>query len=471
MVPVILSGGSGSRLWPLSRSAFPKQFLPLCSGYSLVQDTVVRLCGSIAEQSPIFVTANDQRFLLADQVQSLNLRDAKIILEPARRNTAPAIALACLAALEQAEDAIVLVLPSDHYIENQASFHETLEKANEAARQGYLVTFGVVPNKPETGYGYIKSGSSGNESWYSIEAFVEKPSLEVAETYVQSGDYFWNSGMFAFRADVFLQELNRFRPEIYSAVVGSWGARSQDLDFIRVEEQAFEACPEDSIDYAVMERTDKAVVIPLNSGWSDVGSWQSLWEVQEKDADGNALFGDVILKDTANSMIHASSRIVACLGVKDLAIVETPDAVLVADIHQVQKVKDIVNQIQAEGRTEHEFHREVYRPWGQFDSIDNGDRYQVKRITVKPGAKLSTQMHHHRAEHWVVVRGTAKVQRGEDSLMLSENQSVYIPLGEVHYLENPGKIPLEIIEIQTGSYLGEDDIVRFNDQYGRGSSD
>ncbi|MCK5793053.1 MULTISPECIES: mannose-1-phosphate guanylyltransferase/mannose-6-phosphate isomerase [unclassified Ketobacter] len=471
MIPVVLSGGSGSRLWPLSRSAYPKQFLPLCSGYSLVQDTVMRLAGSVATEAPIFVTANDQRFLLADQVQTLGAEGAEIVLEPARRNTAPAIALACFAAQERAPESVVLVLPSDHHIENKAAFQQVLELANTAAVKGNLVTFGVVPTKPETGYGYIKANNSSADGWLSIDAFVEKPSVELAEQYLESGDYYWNSGMFAFRADVYLQELKQHNPAIYDAAKASWDARSEDLDFIRVGEEAFVACPEDSIDYAVMEKTEKAVVIPLDSGWSDVGSWQSLWEVQDKDATGNVLVGDVIAQDTENTMVHASNRMVACLGVKDLVIVETTDAVLVADINQVQKVKDIVKLIEADGRSEHEFHREVHRPWGRFDSVDAGDRYQVKRITVKPGAKLSTQMHHHRAEHWVVVQGTAKVQRGEDSLMLTENQSVYIPLGEVHYLENPGKIPLEIIEIQTGSYLGEDDIIRFNDQYGRGTKD
>ncbi|MDY6919169.1 MAG: mannose-1-phosphate guanylyltransferase/mannose-6-phosphate isomerase [Pseudomonadota bacterium] len=471
MIPVILSGGSGSRLWPLSRSAYPKQFLPLCSGYSLVQDTVLRLADSVANEPPIFVTANDQRFLLADQVQALGIDNADIILEPARRNTAPAIALACLDACERAPDAIVLVLPSDHHIENKAAYQSVLATAREAAQAGKLVTFGVVPNKPETGYGYIKAATGGDQGWYPIAAFVEKPDLETAQQYLDAGDYYWNSGMFAFRAGVYLQELERLNPAMYQAVKTAWDGRAEDLDFIRVGEEAFAGCPEDSIDYAVMEKTDKALVIPLDSGWSDVGSWQSLWEVQAKDECNNVLVGDVVAQDTHNTMVHANSRMVACLGVKDLAIVETTDAVLVADINQVQKVKDIVKLIEGSGRSEHEFHREVHRPWGRFDSVDGGDRYQVKRITVKPGARLSTQLHHHRAEHWVVVRGTAKVRRGEDSILLTENQSVYIPLGEVHFLENPGKIPLEIIEIQTGAYLGEDDIIRLNDQYGRSSTE
>jgi len=471
MIPVVLSGGSGSRLWPLSRSAYPKQFLPLCSGYSLVQDTVLRLVGSVAEEAPIFVTANDQRFLLADQVLALGLEGSEIILEPARRNTAPAIALACLAAQSRESESVVLVLPSDHHIDNNETFQRALLVADEAAQKGNLVTFGVVPSKAETGYGYIRANRDGASGWHSIAAFVEKPTQDVAEQYLASGDYYWNSGMFAFRADVYLEELKRHSPAIYEAAKTSWEARATDLDFTRVGVESFQECPENSIDYAVMENTDKAVVIPLDSGWSDVGSWQSLWEVQEKDDHGNALTGDVIARDTENTMVNASSRLVACLGLKNIAIVETTDAVLVADIDKVHMVKDIVNFIESEGRSEHEFHREVHRPWGRFDSVDSGDRYQVKRITVKPGAKLSTQMHHHRAEHWVVVQGTAKVQRGEDSLMLTENQSVYIPLGEVHYLENPGKIPLEIIEIQTGSYLGEDDIIRFNDQYGRSTKD
>lgn len=472
MIPVVLSGGSGSRLWPLSRAAYPKQFLPLCSGYSLVQDTVRRLAGSVASETPIFVTANDQRFLLADQVQSLGLNGANIILEPARRNTAPAIGLACLAAALRNPKAVLLVLPSDHHIENVDAFQQVLSTANQAAEAGNLVTFGVVPSKPETGYGYIKADhSSSSDGWYSISAFVEKPNLDVAKRYLDSGDYYWNSGMFAFRADVYLEELKKHNPAMFKAVEAAWAARQEDLDFIRVGEQEFADCPEDSIDYAVMEKTDKAVVIPLDSGWSDVGSWQSLWEVQNKDEQGNVLVGDVLTQDTENTMVYADSRMVACLGLKNITIVETADAVLVADINQVQKVKDIVKLIESSGRSEHEFHREVHRPWGRFDSVDAGGRYQVKRITVKPGARLSTQMHHHRAEHWVVVQGTARVLRGDEVLLLSENQSVYIPLGERHYLENPGKIPLEIIEIQTGAYLGEDDIIRFNDQYGRGTKD
>jgi mannose-1-phosphate guanylyltransferase/mannose-6-phosphate isomerase len=471
MIPVILSGGSGSRLWPLSRSAFPKQFLSLCSGHSLVQDTVQRVKGSVADEVPIFVTANEQRFLLADQIQGLGVKSPDIILEPVRRNTAPAIALACFAALERSKDSILLVLPSDHHIEDTAAYHNALALAKAEAAKGNLVTFGIAPTKPETGYGYIKADVSGGEVVYPILEFVEKPAAEVAQQYLDEGCYFWNSGMFAFRADVYLRELEKFNPEIYKACFSSWSGRCEDLDFIRVDTGSFEACPEDSIDYAVMEKTTDSVIIPLDSGWSDVGSWQSLWEVQPRDESGNVLVGDVVAQDTENSLIYAGGRMVACLGLTNITVVETADAVLVADINQVQHIKSIVKQIEADGRTEHQFHREVHRPWGKFDSVDDGDRYQVKRVTVKPGAKLSTQLHHHRAEHWVVVSGTARVRRGDETILLSENESVYIPLGEIHSLENPGKIPLELIEIQTGAYLGEDDIVRLDDQYGRSTGD
>lgn len=433
----------------------------------MVQETLSRLGGSAVNSDPIFVTAEDQRFLLAEQIRALGVEKSDIILEPARRNTAPAIALACLCAVERDPDAVVLILPSDHNIQKRAEFHQALAEAKSAAEAGCLVTFGVVPTRPETGYGYIKANQLDANQRRPIDCFVEKPSLNVAEEYLADGNYFWNSGMFAFRADMYLSELENYAPAILSACKASWEGKAADLDFLRVEAEAFTACAEDSIDYAVMEKTDKGVVIPLDSGWSDVGSWQSLWEVSDKDEHNNVLKGDVIAKDTKNTLVVADGRMVACLGLDNVAVVETADAVLVADLNKVQSVKDIVNLVKASGRSEHEFHREVHRPWGKYDSVDHGERYQVKRITVKPGAKLSTQMHHHRAEHWVVVQGTAKVRRGDDYITLTENESVYIPLGDVHSLENPGKIPLEIIEIQTGSYLGEDDIVRFDDQYGR----
>lgn len=471
MIPVVLSGGSGSRLWPLSRSAHPKQFLPLCSDQSMVQETLTRLSGSVVDEKPVFVTAEDQRFLLAEQIRNLGISDSRIILEPARRNTAPAIALACLCALEHNSEAVLLVLPSDHHIRDKIAFHKALTQANDEALSGKLVTFGIVPDKPETGYGYIKVNAQKSGVSFPIAAFVEKPDFETAKQYLEDGNYYWNSGMFAFRADLYLSELERFNPAMLKACKGAWEGKSKDLDFIRVGTEDFLKSPEDSIDYAVMEKTDKGVVIPLDAGWSDLGSWQSLWEVKQRDESGNVFEGDVISLDTENSMALAQHRMIAMLGVKNLAVVETSDAVLVADIDQVQQVKNIVKMIESSGRTEHEFHREVHRPWGKFDSVDAGSRYQVKRITVKPGARLSTQLHHHRAEHWVVVQGTAKVRRGEETILLSENESVYIPLGEVHSLENPGKIMLEIIEIQTGAYLGEDDIIRLNDNYGRGNNE
>ena len=471
MIPVILSGGSGSRLWPLSRSAYPKQFLPLCSDDSMVQETVSRVAQSVANEVPIFVTADDQRFLMAEQVRHLGLDDADIILEPARKNTAPAIALACFAALQRSPDSVLLVLPSDHHIENVDAFQTALKEAQLQAQNRKLVTFGIVPTKPETGYGYIQAEVNQEDPCFPIAAFEEKPTLEVAQKYLDAGCYFWNSGMFAFRADVYLQELKQHKPDMVAACEAAWNQRATDLDFIRVGKESFCEAPEDSIDYAVMEKTDNGVVIPLNCGWSDVGSWQSLWELKAKDEQGNVFSGDVMSQDTRNSMVIAENRLVACLGVENIAVVETADAVLVADINQVQNVKNIVKAIETSGRGEHEFHREVHRPWGRFDSVDEGGRYKVKRITVNPGQRLSIQWHHHRAEHWVVVSGTAKVHRGDEIMLLSENQSVYIPIGQVHALENPGKIPLEIIEIQTGSYLGEDDIVRQSDNYGRSSDD
>lgn len=467
MIPVILSGGSGSRLWPLSRSAFPKQYIALCSEHSMVQETILRLDGSVAAKPPIIVTAEDQRFLLAEHLRTLGVANATILLEPFARSTAPAIALACLAALDASPDAVLVVLPSDHHIESVPAFRSALAIANEQAQKGFLVTFGIVPTKPETGYGYIRASAGNGEQIRPIEAFVEKPDLDTAKRYVESGNYFWNSGMFAFRADVYLQELEKFSPEILTSCAEAWSGKSNDLTFTRIGVDAFAACPEDSIDYAVMERTDRGVVIPLDAGWSDVGSWRSLWDVRDKDPRGNVIDGDVMALDVQDSLILSRNKLVACLGLSNVVVVDTSDAVLVADMDRVQEVKGIVREIQKQGRSEDRFHREVHRPWGQFDSIGKGARYQVKRITVKPGERLSTQMHHHRAEHWVVVQGTAEVRRGSETILLGENESIYIPLGEVHSLANPGRIPLEIIEVQTGAYLGEDDIVRFQDDYGR----
>jgi len=465
MIPVILSGGSGTRLWPYSRSQFPKQFLPLSEELTMLQSTVQRLQGSAAGADPIVVCNNNHRFMVAEQIQKLGRETLSIVLEPAARNTAPAVALAALAAQVKGDDPILLILPADHVINNLEAFHKAIDEAKEAAEDDKLVTFGIVPTHAETGYGYINA--EGRDQVRPVNQFVEKPNKETAEQYLASGEYFWNSGMFAFKASVFLSELQKYSPDMLEACRVSYEKAQTDLDFTRVDEEAFAACPEDSIDYAVMEKTDNAVLIPLDADWSDVGSWSALWEISEKDAQGNAKKGDVLCIDSANNYIQADKKLIAALGVDNLVVVETDDAILVADKNKVQDVKSIVAELKKEGRSETQLHRKVYRPWGHYDSIDNGDRFQVKRIVVTPGSSLSLQMHHHRAEHWIVVTGTAVVQKGEQEHVLSENQSIYIPLGEKHRLTNPGKVPLEIIEVQSGSYLGEDDIVRFEDVYGR----
>ncbi|WP_353643015.1 mannose-1-phosphate guanylyltransferase/mannose-6-phosphate isomerase [Mesorhizobium sp. WSM2239] len=465
-LPVIMAGGSGSRLWPLSRQLYPKQFHALTGERTLLQDTAIRLDGLGAE-SPLLICNEEHRFLAAEQMRLIGRENASILLEPVGRNTAPAIALAALFATRHGDDPILLVLAADHFILDVDRFCESVKKAVPLAEQGKLVTFGIVPNRNETGYGYILRGEELPDGGFVVGRFEEKPDRQTAEKYVKSGDYYWNSGMFMFRASRYLEELKRHRPEIFDACSRSISVTEPDMQFVRVDAEAFMACPADSIDYAVMEKTGDAVVIPLDARWSDIGSWSALWDVQERDGDGNAFKGDVLSLSSNNNLVRADGRLVAIVGVSDLVVVETKDAVLIAHKDQVQKVKDIVDLIKDKGRSEHINHREVYRPWGHYDSIDFGGRDQVKRITVKPGAKLSVQMHHHRAEHWVVVRGTAKVYKGEEIILLTENQSTYIPLGEVHALENPGKIPLELIEVQTGSYLGEDDIVRFEDQYGR----
>lgn len=463
--PVILGGGSGSRLWPLSREAHPKQFLQLAgTGYSMLQDTLARL--QALDVRHVSLICNEQhRFLTAEQLRQFEFEQTDIILEPVGRNTAPAIALAALHAA-QSGDPVLLVLAADHVIRDDSAFHESVKKALPLAEAGKLVTFGIVPSHPETGYGYVEQGAP-IECGYLVTRFVEKPDLPTAQDYVSSGRYLWNSGMFMFRASRYIEELNRFHPEIVVACQNALEKGSQDPDFIRLDAEAFSACPGDSIDYAVMEKTTEAVVVPLDALWSDVGSWSALWEVNSKDKQGNVLKGDVFVENTHNTYAHAESRLVATVGVNDLVIVETKDAVLVAHKDHVQDVKKIVARLKADGRREHVSHREVYRPWGMYDSVDHGLRYQVKRITVKPGAKLSLQMHHHRAEHWIVVSGTAKVTSGENTYLVTENQSTYISIGQVHSLENPGVIPLELIEVQSGSYLGEDDIVRFEDKYGR----
>ncbi len=467
LLPIIMAGGSGSRLWPLSRQLNPKQFLALGDDQlSMLQATIARLQG-LETALPRLICNEEHRFLAAEQLRRLGLEEANILLEPVGRNTAPAIALAALQAVADGEDPVLLVLAADHLIQQVEDFHTAIRTALPLASDGKLVTFGILPSHAETGYGYIEQGAAVGEGGFSVARFVEKPDLATAAAYVASGRFFWNSGMFMFRARRYLEELERFRPDILSACRKALVGGSQDMHFTRVDAAAFAACPEDSIDYAVMEKTADAVMVPLNAGWSDVGSWSALWDVSTKNGDGNVFKGDVLGQATRNTFVHADSRMVATVGVEDLVVVETPDAVLVAHKDKVQDVKKIVERLKAEGRSEHISHREVHRPWGMYDSIDNGHRYQVKRITVKPGAKLSVQMHHHRAEHWILVSGTAKVTNGDKTYLVTENQSTYIPIGQVHALENPGVIPLELIEVQSGSYLGEDDIVRFEDKYGR----
>jgi len=463
IVPVILSGGSGTRLWPLSREAYPKQFLPLVGDDTMLQATWKRVA-SIAGAAPIVVANQEHRFMAAEQLRECKVLPQALILEPVGRNTAPAIAIAALQALANGEDALLLVLPSDHVVRNEAAFHAAVKQAAIAAEGGKLVTFGIVPTAPETGYGYIKAAVG--EGVRAVDRFVEKPNLATAEQYVASGEYFWNSGMFLFKASRYLGELETLQPTILAACRQALDKAARDNDFIRLDAEAFAASPNDSIDYAVMEKTADAAVVPLDAEWNDVGSWSALWEVSDKDADGNACHGDVIALDCKDSYAYGN-RLIAMVGLQDVVVVETDDAVFVGHKDRVQDVKEIVGRIKRDGRSEAAAHRKVYRPWGAYDSIDNGARFQVKRITVKPGATLSLQMHHHRAEHWIVVSGTAEVTRGDEVILLSENQSTYIPLGVTHRLKNPGKLPLELIEVQSGSYLGEDDIVRFEDSYGR----
>lgn len=467
LLPIIMAGGNGSRLWPLSRQLNPKQFLPLAdSNLSMLQATIQRLDGLNAAV-PRLICNEQHRFLAAEQLRQLDMEHASILLEPTGRNTAPAIALAALQAYSEVQDPVLLVLAADHLIADVDAFHASVRSALPLAEQGKLVTFGIVPTHAETGYGYIEKGQPlGNEA-FVVNQFVEKPDLATATDYLASGNFLWNSGMFMFRASRYLEELERFQPEILDACRKALAGGQQDLIFTRIDAVAFGACPDDSIDYAVMEKTADAVMVALDAGWSDIGSWSALWDVSSKGERGNVFKGDVLDHGSHNTYVHADSRLVSTVGVKDLIIIETKDAVLVAHKDQVQDVKKIVEQLKRDGRKEHINHREVYRPWGVYDSIDDGHRYQVKHITVKPGAKLSVQMHHHRAEHWIVVSGTAKVTNGDSTFLVTENQSTYIPIGQIHALENPGVIPLELIEVQSGPYLGEDDIVRFEDKYGR----
>ncbi|MEX1198748.1 MAG: mannose-1-phosphate guanylyltransferase/mannose-6-phosphate isomerase [Pseudohongiellaceae bacterium] len=464
MIPVILSGGAGTRLWPLSRKHYPKQLHRLTGGeHTLLQETALRVTDL---QAPIVVCNEDHRFMVAEQLRSAGVTPSAILLEPAARNTAPAIALAALQALQTDPEATLAVLPADHAIADHQALLQALDVAGEAAADGSLVTFGVVPTHPETGYGYLQSQEKSGNVRHVIR-FVEKPDHPTAEQYLAAGDHFWNSGMFVFRARAYLDALMRFQPTMAEVCREAFENASTDLDFIRISKAHFSPCPSDSIDYAVMEQAEQVRMVPLDAGWSDVGGWHSLWEISDKDENGNVSIGDVLPMDSHNNLVHSREKLVVTLGMEDTVIVDTKDALLVARRDRVQQVKDAVEKIRELGRKEHLNHREVHRPWGSYDSIDNGERYQVKCITVKPGASLSLQMHHHRAEHWVVVSGTAIVQIGEREQMLTENESVYIPIGEKHRLTNPGKLPLELIEVQSGSYLGEDDIVRFEDNFGR----
>ncbi|MCG9750339.1 mannose-1-phosphate guanylyltransferase/mannose-6-phosphate isomerase [Vibrio brasiliensis] len=463
IIPVILAGGTGSRLWPLSRAQHPKQFLKLTSGKSMLQETAIR-AEAICNEKSITICGDEHRFLAAEQLREVGLL-GKLILEPQGKNTAPAIALAALEIKKEHDDALMLVLSADHYIEDQAALFDSVNKAAVLVNSGTMATFGVKPTYPETGYGYIKPGKKVLDGW-DVEQFVEKPDTKGAQQYLKEG-YYWNSGMFLFKASQYLKELQQFRSDIYECCDKSLSTATNDLDFLRVDREQFSKCESESIDYAVMEHTKNAVVIPLNSKWSDVGSWSSLWDLSEKDSEGNVIHGDVLSVDSRNNFLRSEQKLIATVGVDNLVVVETKDAVLIAAKEQVQNVKSLIEVMETRGRTEHILHREVYRPWGKYDSVDAGKRYQVKRITVKPGEKLSIQMHHHRCEHWVVVAGTAKVTVGNSTKLVTEDQSTYIPIGAVHALENPGKIPLEMIEVQTGSYLGEDDIVRFEDRYGR----
>ncbi|MGL1922381.1 MAG: mannose-1-phosphate guanylyltransferase/mannose-6-phosphate isomerase [Hyphomicrobiales bacterium] len=470
ITPIIMAGGSGTRLWPLSRSGYPKQFLSLVGERTMFQQTAERLNG-LSHSPCVFICNEEHRFLAAEQVRNLDIKHGGILLEPTGRDTAPAIALAAFHAMKEDAEAVLLILAADHVIENQDAFHAAVKIAETHALNDKLVAFGIVATSPETGFGYIKGGVSIDDA-FEISSFVEKPDLATAKKYLNSGEYYWNSGMFMYKASRYLEVLKQHRPEIYDACQKAICSETLDLDFIRIDEEAFMACPAESVDYAVMEPScvaanGDAVVVPLDAGWNDVGSFAALWEVSSQDVDGNSFEGDVKSVNTKNTLVRSSERLVATVGIEDLVIIDTKDSLLIAHKDHTQDVKKIVNELKAEARKEVKLNREVYRPWGKYDSIDNGLRFQVKRITVNPGAKLSIQMHHHRSEHWIVVAGTAKVSNGDQTVLLTENQSTYIPLGTIHALENPGKVPLELIEVQTGTYFGEDDIVRFEDRYGR----
>ncbi|CAH9056415.1 Mannose-1-phosphate guanylyltransferase 1 [Pseudoalteromonas holothuriae] len=465
--PVIIAGGVGTRLWPLSREKYPKQFLALGdSENTLFQDTLLRLNG-LEHSRPLIICNEEHRFIAAEQLRQIEVHDAQILLEPIGRNTAPAITLAALKAIERGDDPILCVLPADHVIGDERAFHVAIEQAQVLAKKNHLVTFGIIPTRAETGYGYIKKGKPHARYAYKVDSFVEKPTLELAQKYLDSSQYYWNSGMFMFKASRYLHEIKHHQPKIYHACQHALEQQKLDLDFIRINDKAFAACPSNSIDYAVMEQTKYGVVLPLDASWSDVGEFSALWNISSRDVNGNVVKGDVKTLDTQNTLILSEHKLATTIGVQDLVIINTKDALLVAHKAHTQKVKEMVNQLQLENRSEVSEHREVYRPWGKYDAFDRGERFLVKRITVKPGARLSKQMHHHRAEHWVVVAGTAKVLIGDKVSYVTENESVYIAIAQVHALENPGKVDLELIEVQSGSYLAEDDILRFDDQYGR----
>ena len=468
LTPLILSGGSGTRLWPVSRRNQPKQFLALAGRETLFQQTVARTQHLPEVQAPIVVASEDHRFLAAEQLLQSAVAGAAILLEPCARNTAPAIALGAMHALARDPDAMLLVLPADHLIGDGAQFVDAVNRAIPVAQAGWLVTFGIRPDRPETGFGYIRRAEALPEGGFRVERFVEKPDAATAEGYVADGGYDWNSGMFLFKAARYLEELGKHAPLMLAAVRAAYASASTDLDFVRIDGELFAAVPDNSIDYAVMEKTQRAAVLPVSCGWSDIGSWSALWMAGERDGDGNLREGDTLTVDTHNSLLRSHERhLIATVGVDDLIVVTTPDATLVAHRDAAQDVKKIVDQLKSSGRSEHSLHRVVQRPWGSYDSLEAGERFQVKRIVVKPGASLSLQKHHHRAEHWIVVSGTAEVTCDQKVFLLGENQSTYIPLGSTHRLRNPGKVPLELIEVQSGSYLGEDDIVRFDDVYGR----
>ena len=468
IIPVIIAGGSGTRLWPLSRALYPKQLLDLVNEHTMLQDTVLRVIDFEDAGSPIILCNEDHRFMVAEQLQAINVGDASIILEPIGRNTAPAVAVAALKALTIDSDSLILVLPADHFIQNVEAFHKAIGTGLSFAENGNLLTFGIVPDGPETGYGYIKKDALLEKSEaYTIKEFVEKPDIETAQKYINSGEYYWNSGMFLFKASRVLEELEKFVPDIVNSCKAAFEHGETDLDFFRLDENSFKACPSDSIDYAVMEKTEVGVMVPLEAGWSDIGSWDALWQIGKKDNNKNVVHGDVLIKDVKNSFFHADNRLIAAVGLENHIVVETADAVLISPRNRVQDVKQLVEKLKKKEREETLYHRKVFRPWGSYETIDTSERFQVKKLTIKPDGKLSLQKHHHRSEHWVVVKGIASVTKGDEKFILSEDESTFIPIGVPHRLENKEKTTLQIIEVRTGNFLGEEDIVRIDDAYGR----